>query len=478
MIEAGGKKRRTWSLHQIRWWAMTAIALVFTLGGNTMTLVSLNFWVNVFPASSNSSASSSNGVHSGAQFAIQFVSAAVYCAFFAVSVAISAFLYGPRFVLRCALGRPDYPAVMVTVRDCGTPSALYVSPAKSDDRAEVPYVAFNATDESAGDGGDFGERDERLAPCQTTWIPLRRRVWFRRMLVAAGMGLTDLSSTLLALYATPATSETMQAVLQGTICFWALGISWLVVDGQRGHKYCTWTLLLSMLFAAGAVGISAIGTSNVGGQVAWTCVFAASAVVYAGWCILQRVFCDLDLPLPGAVTEAADNDAARRHAVATAAVSKLIMLLGDCVFQLLFTVALLPVDAIPWFGSSASVRDSFLAFGDGLRCVASCPGSAAFATIYCVGYIVSYIGSACLNHYSPTLNSIVIQLSAPATALVLVVAPRWNISGGGPVVWYQQLGAAALLAASALLFYRWESTDGSHGSAEPVIGEALVVGLQ
>lgn len=415
--------------------AVSIGSVVATLGGNAVPLIAVNMWLLTFPSSADSGGGS-NGIHSGAQFAIQFVSAVTFCFVFALLVAASVLLYGATFVRLCAAGE-----------------VVNEGPHASTEMEVEPLLPFL----------------RRTPRVSTVW---------RRVLFAAAMGITDLLSTLLALYATPGTSEVTQAVLQGTICFWAVLVTWLAVKGERVRGgYLRWTLVSSLLLAAGAVGISAIGSSNAGNSPAWVIIFASSAVVYALWSVFQRMYCDLDSSSAAivAATEAAAALAGppmfpslrfRPSHAAAQTVSKLVMLLGDCSFLVVFTVLLIPMDAIPWFGSSRTVGDSFSAFSSAVRCVFSCSDSLQYGGYYCIGYFVSYLGSACLNHFSPTLNSIVILLSAPATALLLLAVPAWNVEGGAPPVWYQQLGGVVLLTLSGGLFYKWEQNRDSESLQE------------
>lgn len=48
---------------------------------------------------------------------------------------------------------------------------------------------------------------------------------------------------------------------------------------------------------------------------------------------------------------------------------KLMMLVGDTCSQTIFTLMLLPADALPWWGNSKHIRDTWGNFVDGIHSV-------------------------------------------------------------------------------------------------------------
>lgn len=150
---------------------------------------------------------------------------------------------------------------------------------------------------------------------------------------------------------------------------------------------------------------------------------------------------------------------------------KLVMLAGETTAQILFTLCLLPADALPWWGNSSTVGESWKSFTDGIVCVFTVRSNFLFGFLYTLGFVFTYVGCAYLNHYSVALCSIVSQLSSPLTALLLVLVPSWNVQGGGEdTPWYMSLVAILLLCLAAFVYVVWEEqTD-----AQKVEGERLL----
>lgn len=68
---------------------------------------------------------------------------------------------------------------------------------------------------------------------------------------------------------------------------------------------------------------------------------------------------------------------------------------------------------------------------------------------------MNYTGSAYLNHFSATLNSMVTQISSPVASIVLLSFPTLNVSGqlvaAGPCV-----GGVLLLLIGSMFYTLWE----------------------
>lgn len=135
---------------------------------------------------------------------------------------------------------------------------------------------------------------------------------------------------------------------------------------------------------------------------------------------------------------------------------KLVMLAGETVMQMVFTLALLPADALPWWGNSKRVADTWNNFMEGVVSVFTIQENFLFCFLYTLGFVFTYVGSAYLNHYSAALCSIVTQLSSPVTALFLVVIPAWNVSVDGDSPWYCNAIAIVFLCIAALIYVMWE----------------------
>ena len=416
---------------------VASLAIAVTLFGDVGTVVFLNWWFTAFPGSE------------GAPFAIQLSSSLIYLSVFMAVGLVCIPLFGLRTIL-------------VVIKGKG-------------------------------------------------WQGLRLSVW---------MGLADLLSNIIAVYATAHTPEILQGFLQTTVPPWALVLQYWLVKGQRSMKYKDKFLIGSGLCAVVGIvgsaipahpGIKAKYTEDVGSFVAWVFIYASSAILYAWWCVLQRLYCD-NAPVPellGAVRDDITSSESRtrlcsggwlrgklmgRHKVdggdgatsygATSGrgqlqgddpstprqadetselllgcLEKILMLLGDTFFQVLWTFVILPMDAIPWFGTSPNVAATWTSLVQGLHCVLSCPSNLLWCALYSICYFASYLGDGYLNHISPTLCCIIIQLEGPVTALVLIVVPSWNVAVGGDVLWWQQGLAGLVMVGSAVLYYQWERQE-------------------
>lgn len=136
---------------------------------------------------------------------------------------------------------------------------------------------------------------------------------------------------------------------------------------------------------------------------------------------------------------------------------KLWMLVVGTTVQFLQTVALLPADAIPWWGGSATVSDAAANLGTGLETFFTNGNNFLFGVLYSAGFILTYIGSAYLNHYSVTLCSMVTEISSPLTALLLVMIPAINLSGTPVPVGYS-ISAVITLLMGTILYTLWDYT--------------------
>ena len=418
------------------------VAVMFTLWGNATTVVALNWWLLTFPSTASG------------PFAVQVFSGLLYFGCFFVCLIVAAVIWGIKPLM---------------------------------------HVTF---------GTEGGTKPK-----------------FRRLWIVALMGLTDLASNLPVIFATPHVPEILQAFLETTVTPWALLLTYIFVKGERSKHYRSPFLLFSLLLTAGGGLTSAIPpkahisiagkyTENIPSLVGWIGVYAATAIVYGGWCVLQRLYCD-GAPIPPTGSRPSSIVAWPGHVQAIeeqtaksgevddeerlsllvqragamngkekwipyAGLNKLVMLFGDTLFQLLFTFAFLPLDALPWFGTSPNIQSTWSRFTAGMECIATCPGSLKYCLLYSFGYVVSYIGSAYLNHVSPTLSSMFIELSAPSCAVLLLIVPSWNVAAGsGSVLWYQQSAAAVMISAATVLYYLWERKEEEREALEARMEERV-----
>ncbi|CCW69727.1 unnamed protein product [Phytomonas sp. Hart1] len=135
---------------------------------------------------------------------------------------------------------------------------------------------------------------------------------------------------------------------------------------------------------------------------------------------------------------------------------KLVMLAGETFFQLCFTLAFLPADAIPWYGSSHTVHDTWTNFRRGINSFFTIPENFTYGSLYTLGFVFNYIGAAYVNHHSVTLCSLITQLSSPLTGLLLVIVPRLNALEEEERSWGGNVAAIIMLILASLAYVVWE----------------------
>ena len=138
---------------------------------------------------------------------------------------------------------------------------------------------------------------------------------------------------------------------------------------------------------------------------------------------------------------------------------KLVMLAADTTIQALMAFCLMPMDALPWFGGSDSIREVWQNLDDGVDCVLHCPKNLRYCLLYSMGFVLVYIAAAYLNRYSVTLCSMVSQLSGPITALVLIAFPSLNMTGDA-APWYVSVFAVVLLSFGTIIYVYWDEMTG------------------
>ncbi|EPY18200.1 hypothetical protein STCU_10123 [Strigomonas culicis] len=134
---------------------------------------------------------------------------------------------------------------------------------------------------------------------------------------------------------------------------------------------------------------------------------------------------------------------------------KLVMLTVETMLQSLITFALLPVDALPWFGTSTSVEAAWGNFMAGLDCLLHCPMNFICCCLYSSGFVLVYLAAAYLNQYSVTLCSMVSQLGGPITAILLLVFPVLNVTGD-MAPWYWSALAIVAMIFGTFIYVLWD----------------------
>jgi hypothetical protein len=135
--------------------------------------------------------------------------------------------------------------------------------------------------------------------------------------------------------------------------------------------------------------------------------------------------------------------------------SKLTALCGDTVTQVFITATFLPLDALPHFGATTSVSDSWTGFVEGTQCIFfQCENTFAYFFIYMLGMYLNRISFTYLNYYNPTVGAVVGQLTQPINTCLLLLFPTLNVFGQ-PGSWWCTLGCLLLTTGSMLLLIAW-----------------------
>lgn len=85
------------------------------------------------------------------------------------------------------------------------------------------------------------------------------------------------------------------------------------------------------------------------------------------------------------------------------------------------------LETIPHFGYTAHYSDVWTNLHLGFRCVFECPGNFWYAVLTCGGWALVYFADTFMNHFSPTLNSMVNEFTAPTAVLVMFAHPAWAL---------------------------------------------------
>jgi drug/metabolite transporter (DMT)-like permease len=304
-----------------------------------------------------------------------------------------------------------------------------------------------------------------------------RTISFRFLLSRKGLvlsvviGMCNALNGVLLVYATPATSEILQALLLCTQVFWTLAGSKLLLNDSR--SILNFLVIGSFVCVAGGIVLGASPTFSQSSPTTsstkwWTCIFAASMIPGALYNVFasmyMRAFTQVDEPkeveaedeYPLLVNQSESEDVQVRSDSTTV---KLTMLATTGLSQMLWMFVFMPLNAAPWFGSSDNIAETREMLKDGWSCVFQrefgCTRAYVYYILFNVSYFVNYLGSAYLNHFSATLNSMVTQLSSPIAAIVLLAAPSLNV-GAQAVEVGPSIGAIILLMMGSSVFTLWE----------------------
>ncbi|CBH17526.1 hypothetical protein, conserved [Trypanosoma brucei gambiense DAL972] len=340
-----------------------------------------------------------------------------------------------------------------------------------------------------------------------------------RMLLIFSSGATNGLSSALAIYAMTYTPEFMQAVLLSVIPFFAQIWTYALVREERDRCYSSMTLIGSLVLCIAGVllaSLSSFFTTDMSTKKApwgWAFVYFLSCIVFGLWCVVQRLYFDaimikgtkpqegereLHQPLSHQHPEITNSgryegrDGQRLPAEAAAAgvdgvtqsneieevassenaenpmlnrewakqdendlAAKALVLFLGIIFQAMVSFAFVPIDAIPGFGNSKDMKESWKNFSATFDFVFASWFNLRFGLLYTLGFLMSFIGCAYLNERSPPLASVVLQLAGPITSLVLIIIPEWDVFGEHGILSHKASGVIFLIIAG-WAYHVWE----------------------
>ncbi|ORC88703.1 uncharacterized protein TM35_000151340 [Trypanosoma theileri] len=138
--------------------------------------------------------------------------------------------------------------------------------------------------------------------------------------------------------------------------------------------------------------------------------------------------------------------------------AKTVLLLCGIIFQALVSFALFPVDAIPWFGTSSSVSEAWSGFKKSCDFIFDSWINVRYGMLHTLGFFMSFVGCSYLNERSPTLASVVLQMAGPITGVVLIIVPKWDVYGVHGIVGHK-VGGVILLLIAGLFYHVWDQTS-------------------
>ncbi|RNF24519.1 hypothetical protein TcG_00683 [Trypanosoma cruzi] len=138
--------------------------------------------------------------------------------------------------------------------------------------------------------------------------------------------------------------------------------------------------------------------------------------------------------------------------------AKAVLLLVGIVFQALVSFACVPMDAIPWFGVSPTAADAWTGFRASCDYIFKNWNNVRYGILHTLGFFMSFVGCAYLNERSPTLASVVLQLSGPVTSLMLIIVPVWDVYGAHGILGHK-IGGVILLLIAGLMYHVWDQAS-------------------
>lgn len=290
---------------------------------------------------------------------------------------------------------------------------------------------------------------------------MTKRVRLNFLFTPKGIGLTlivgfcNATNGIFLVSASGPTPEVLQALLLSSQVFWTLIFCAVIL--REGRSYVNVLVAVSFLFSAGGIILGAspsfAGEKFTRDAKLWSLIFAFSMIPGALYNVFASIYMRLFTIRPDHPEDV--DDVFRADDVTV----KLTMLCTTGFSQIFWMFVFLPLDSAPWFGTSPNLAASRAALTAGWECVFKhgvCEGNYIYYLLFNVSYFLNYVGSSYLNHYSAGLNAMVTQLSSPIGAIILIIAPAWNVDetpyAAGPAV-----GGAILLIIGTLIYTVWEN---------------------
>ena len=259
------------------------------------------------------------------------------------------------------------------------------------------------------------------------------------------IGLADSLGGLTSLYSAKWTPIFLQPMLGSTVPIWTFLLT-KVFYKERARPFTVYPAVAFLLVAVGILTsayrqFEHIELNHLTSRICWSLIFLVGIVIQPVYGVLQGRY----------VHEYKDQSS-------SIASTRMIVLVGDTSWQLLFTTLYFPLDAVPWFGSAPySIDASWTGFTQALDCILQCEYNAIYMLMYVGGFYVSHIIGVVMNHYSPTLYAVVQLVSIPMNALLIVVFPVLRVSGVSGE-WYLDFICLLCVILSCALFVVWEES--------------------
>ncbi|CCW62545.1 unnamed protein product [Phytomonas sp. EM1] len=310
-----------------------------------------------------------------------------------------------------------------------------------------------------------------------------------RFAVLIASGVLNGSSSVLQVYSFTHTPMLLQSILLCTIPLSAQVWTLIFIPEERKRDYLSFFFIVSFILLVAGIFIPSASTFKEaseddakGVSLAWTFIYFLSCVVFGLWCVTQRLYLDALIvkePKPQNSSENVDKttqpaaDASESPSSLASDVillaekrswgrqnvreisGKLVLLVGSILFQIILVIVLIPIDAIPWFGTSSSASDAAKGFSESFKLIFSSWHNIRYGLLTSFGTLLSFVGCTYLNEESPTLASVVLQIAGPFTSLVIIVFPQWNVYGDKAEPGYK-VGGVVLLFVAAFLYHMWE----------------------